>query len=156
MSLPTSPPYVGQKYQPSFIAVDNNFLTEVQSITLNRVDGGETVKTIMRGWAGIVTGAAMTTGTMKGAVPYQPTDVTGPGFANQGMITGKGYQLDATMLTQMNQNGNTPLTFLIAIGQPAAQQLVFKGFIRSVDMDYTVGGQINFSCNFEGNFTLSQ
>ena len=108
----------------------------------------------MRGFAGRVLGAAMATCTVKGVIPYQPTDVTGAGFANQGMVTGSGAQLDATMLTQLNQNGNAPVKFIIAIGNPAVQQLVFKGFIISLNIDYGVGKQADFTFVCEGSFAL--
>lgn len=153
-NIPLTTPFTPQEYSPLYVSVDDNHLTEVQSITVDRVDGGARVETIMRGFAGRVLGAAMATCTLRGVIPYQPTDVTGAGFANQGMVTGSGVQLDATMLTQLNQNGNAPVKFIIAIGNPAVQQLVFKGFITNLNIDYAVGKQADFTLTVEGSFNL--
>jgi hypothetical protein len=154
-SIPTVNQFVPQEYQVLYVALNDNWLTEVQSLTVNRSDGGAEAVTLNRGWAGRVKGAEKTMVTLKGIIPYAPTDQAGEGFNSAGMLVGNGgSQMDATMLTALNQNGNQPIKFTVAIGSPAVQQLIFKGFVMSVDVDVAVGKQADWTINAEGQFSL--
>ena len=155
-SIPTVSPFVPQEYTPLYVSIDDQPLTEVQSITINRMDGGATVETLMREWAGRVKGAAKAEVTLKGVIPYAPTDTGGVGFSAGGMTVGGGVQLDAAMLTSLNQNGNVPVKFAIAIGSPPVQQLIFKGYITSINVDAAIGKQSDFTVSAEGQFQLFQ
>jgi len=157
--------YVPQEYQVLYLELGGNLMTEVQSITVMRTDGGADVATLCRDYAGRVKGAAKADVTFKGVVPFNPTDVTGPAFANGGMTIGAGTagsggaapagtQLDAAMLTSINQYGNAPVKFTILVGNPEAQQLVFLGFIHELTVDSSVGKPTDFTCRASGQFTL--
>lgn len=154
MPLPVVSPYVGQEFTCSYLSINDNLMTEVQSIRVTRTDGGSDVETLVRDYAGRVKGAAKATINISGVVPYLPPDTGGAAFASGGMVAGGGVQLDATMLTSLNQNGNQPIKFVVAVGQPAAQQLVFKGYISEVVVDTAVGKQTNFSLTASGTFAL--
>src|ERR1700674_4380283 len=94
-------PYIGQTYPSGTITLDDNLQTEAQKITIKRMDGGARVETLARGWAGRVEGAPFTELTITGVIPNAPSDVAGVGFSNNGMTTGGGFQMDATMLTSL-------------------------------------------------------
>ena len=152
--IPDSPSYVPQEYQVLYLSVDGNLQTEVQSINVVRTDGGADVETLVRDYAGRVKGAAKADITVRGVIPYEPTDTGGAAFSSGGMVKGGGQQLDATMLTGSNQNSNLPVSFLIQVGSPAAQQLIFKGFIHSLTVDAAVGKQADFTFQASGQFSL--
>jgi hypothetical protein len=137
------------------VSINDTPQTEVQSVTLDQMSGASDVETIMREWAGVVKGAARTECTLKAVVPYIDTDTGGVGF-NTGGDTAAGVQLAGTMITTLNQNQNAPLKFIIAIGSPAAQQYVFKGFIKDVTVDYAVGKQADVTIKATGQFSLFQ
>lgn len=155
--MPTvTSPYVQQEFQVLYMKIDHNLMTEVQSISISRTDGGADVETLVRDIAGRVKGAAKSTINFSGVVPYLPPDTGGNGFDSGGMVTGKGVQLDATILSNLNQNGNLPVQFIIMLGNPAAQKLFFKGFINTINTDVAVGKQVNFSCVATGSFSTFQ
>lgn len=151
MTQPVSP-YVQQRYQVQYLQVDGNLMTEVDTIDITTTDGGEDIKTLVRGLAGRTGGAAMTTLSFSGSVPYLPTDTGGAGFDSGGMVSGKGVQLDQTMLTNLNQNGGQPVQFIVFIGNPAAQKGYFDGQINSVRTNVSVGKRITFTMNATGTF----
>lgn len=146
-------PFVQQEYQVQYMKIDGNLQTEVDTISMQMSDGGESIKTLVRGLAGRTSGASMITLNFSGSVPYRPTDTGGEGFASGGMVTGKGFQLDQVMLTNQNQNSNLPVQFILMIGNPAAQKLYFSGFIISLKTDVAVGKRITFSASCEGSFS---
>ena len=148
-------PLVPQEYTPLYVQINGTFLSEAQSVTINRMDGGASVETFGREWAGRVKGAPKAEVSIKGVIPYFPTDQSGEGFAAQGM-TAAGTQLDQTMLTSLNGNGNAPVSFIISIGWPAAQQLIFQGYVISINVDAAIGKQSDFSIQCEGKFSVFQ
>ena len=85
MALPVNNPFSGQEYQVGYLSFDDNLNTEVVSFDIDLTDGGEDVKTLMRGYAGRVKGAAMCSLNFTGVVPYAPTDTGGVGLASGGM-----------------------------------------------------------------------
>src|ERR1700692_4426014 len=93
---PTSQ-YVGQEFQTSYLSINDNLMTEAQTIRVTRTDGGASVETLVRDWAGRVKGAAKATISISGVVPYLPPDTGGSAFSSGGMVVGGGFQLDETM-----------------------------------------------------------
>lgn len=156
MPIPVQSAFTPQEYHVLFLTIDDNLLTEVQSINMTRTDGGADVETLVRNYGGRVKGSAKADITVRGVIPYMPTDQTGSGFASQGMVTGGGVQLDQTMLSGLNQNSNKPVKFIIMIGNPAAQQLIFKGFIHTMTIDVATGKQADFTFSASGEFTVAQ
>ena len=156
MGIPVTSPFTPQEFQILYLSIDDNLLTEVQSINVVRTDGGADVETLVREYGGRVKGSAKADITVKGVIPYKPTDTGGVGFSSGGMVTGNGVQLDQTILSSLNQNGNKPVKFIIAIGQPAAQQLTFKGFIHSMTVDVATGKQADFTFAASGQFETFQ
>ena len=154
-SIPTTSPFTPQEYAPLYVSIDDTPQTEIQSITLDQMSGASDVETIMREWAGVVKGAARTECTLKAVVPYTDTDTGGVGF-NTGGDTAAGTQLAATMITSLNQNLNASVKFIIAIGSPAVQQYVFKGFIKDVTVDYAIGKQVDVTYKATGQLSLFQ
>lgn len=153
--IPDSPAYVPQEYQILYLSVDGNLLTEIQSINVVRTDGGADVETLVRDYAGRVKGAAKADITVRGVIPYMPTDTGGQAFSSGGMVTGAGIQLDQTILTGINQNANKPVSFLVQIGaNPAAQQMLFQGFIHNLTIDVSVGKQADFTFQASGQFSV--
>lgn len=158
-TLPTTTLYTPSVYQKLFVKLDNRLQTEVQSVSMHRTDGGATVTTTVKGWAGVAVGAPMCTGVIKGVIPYVLTDASGGGgvgFSSAGIVTGKGIQLDQTMLSNSNTNLDLPISIIISIGQPAAQQIAILGFIRTLDIDYADGKIADFTANYEGQFSTFQ
>lgn len=153
-TIPVVSPNIPQEYQILYLQVDGNYLTEVQSITVNRTDGGSDVETLVRDYAGRVKGSAKADITVRGVIPYDPTDQDGEGFSSGGMITGNQVQLDQTMLSALNQNSNKPVQFVVDIGYPHVQQLFFKGFIHGFTVDVAVGKQSNFTFTASGQFSV--
>jgi hypothetical protein len=157
-SLPDSSSFIGQEFQVLYLSLGQNLMTEVQSINVMRTDGGADVETLARDWAGRVKGAAKAVISAKGVIPYAPPDTGGVGFASGGMVAGAApgagaTQMDLTMLTSLNGYSNQPVQFTIAIGNPAVQQLVFKGFISEFTVDSAVGKQADFSFKASGQFS---
>jgi hypothetical protein len=152
MSLPVVSPFTPQEYQILYLSIDDNDLTEIQSINVMRTDGGQDVETLVREYGGRVKGSAKAEISVKGVIPYKPTDTGGMGFASGGMVTGNGVQLENTILSNLNQNSNAPVKFIVKIGQPAAQQLIFKGFIYSMTIDVSTGKQADFDFKASGQF----
>jgi hypothetical protein len=95
----------------------------------------------------------MCTFNFSGALPYAPTDTGGVGLSSGGMVTGKGVQLDQTMLTNLNQNNNVPVKFVVQVGSPAVQTLTFKGNITNLKFSSAVGQEIKFSGTATGTFS---
>ena len=151
--IPDSPAYVPQEYQILYLSVDGNLLTEVQSINVVRTDGGADVETLVRDYAGRVKGAAKADITVRGVIPYEPNDTGGAAFSSGGMVTGPGIQFDQTMLTGANQNANKPVSFLVQVGFPQAQQMLFQGFIHNMTIDVSVGKQADFTFQASGQFS---
>jgi hypothetical protein len=149
-------PFVPQEFQVLYLKIDDNVMTEIQSINVSRTDGGADVETLVRNYGGRVKGSAMAKISVRGVIPYQPTDTGGSGFSSGGMVTGSGVQLDQTILTGLNGNGNLPVKFTIMIGQPAAQKLIFKGFISDITVDVATGKQADFNFNASGEFSIFQ
>lgn len=154
--IPDSPAYVPQEYQIMYLSIDGNLMTEVQSINVVRTDGGADVETLVRDYAGRVKGAAKADITVKGVIPYKPGDTAGAGFSSGGMVTGPGIQLDQTMLTGANDpsQANKPVSFLVQIGFPQAQQMLFQGYIHSFTVDVSVGKQADFTFQASGQFSV--
>jgi hypothetical protein len=162
------PAFSPQEYQTLFLEIGGTLMTEVQSISVVRTDGGADVMTLARDYAGRVKGAAKADVTFKGVVPYNPQgDVTGAGFQNGGMMAGaasggsvlSGFQngltpLDQTMLTSINTYGAQPVQFAILVGSPAVQQLVFKGYIHEITVDASIGKPTDFTCKASGQFSI--
>lgn len=157
MALPVSTPYVQQEFPVMYLKLDGNLMTEVQSIRVTRNDGGADIATLVRGQAGRVSGAAFTDITFSGVVPYMPPDTGGEGWESGGMVTGKGAQIDQTMLSNLNanfgNNGALPVQFVVSLGNPAAQKLFFSGFVHTLDTDVSVGRQISFTATARGSFS---
>ncbi len=157
--IPDSPAFTPQEYQCLYLSIGANLQTEVQSINVVRTDGGADVETLARDYAGRVKGAAKAMISVKGVIPYEPTDTGGEGFSSGGMLVGAApgtgaAQLDQTILTGLNGYSNQPVSFIVQIGNPAAQQLVFKGFISELTVDTAVGKQADFSFKASGAFAL--
>jgi hypothetical protein len=149
-----SSPFSGQEYSISYFSFDDNLNTELESFDVDLTDGGEDVKTLMRGYAGRVPGAAMCSGNFAGVLPYAPTDTGGVGTQSGGMVTGNGVTLPETMLTAFNANNNLPVKFIMQLGSPAVQQLVFKGNITSLKFGSAVGKATTFSGTLSGCFNI--
>lgn len=152
-------PFSGQEYQVGYLSFDDNPNTEVESFDIDVTDGGEDVKTLMRGYAGRVKGAAMATLNFTGAIPYVPTDTGGTGMGSGGMVTGGNsangsVPLDQTMLTNYNQNNDLPVKFTVNLGSPSVQQLVFKGNITTMKYAAAVGNVFKFSGTATGTFNV--
>jgi hypothetical protein len=152
-------PFSGQEYQVGYLSFDDNPNTEVESFDIEVTDGGEDVKTLMRGYAGRVKGAAMASLNFTGSIPYAPSDTPGVGLSTTGMITGGNGQngavpLDQTMLTNYNQNNDLPVKFTVNLGSPAVQQLVFKGNITNMRYAVAVGNVFKFSGTATGTFNI--
>lgn len=152
--IPDSASYVPQEFQVLYLQVNGNLMSEVQSINVVRTDGGADVETLVRDYAGRVKGAAKADITVRGVIPYAPTDTGGQAFSSGGMVVGGGQQLDQTMLTGLNANANAPVQFIVQVGSPAAQQLMFKGFIHSLTVDVSVGKQADFTFQASGQFSV--
>ena len=157
-SLPQTSLYVPSAYQKLFCQLGNNLQTEVQSISLTRVDGGARATTMVKGYAGRTMGAPVSTGTLRGIVPYVLTDSSGGGgvgFGSAGITIGGAFlQIDQSMLTNYNQNLSLPVSILIQIGQPAAQQIVVVGYFTDMMIDSADGKNLDFTANFEGTFNV--
>ena len=145
--------FIPQEFQCMYLTINDRQQSMVQSITVARTDGGADVATLARDYAGRVKGAAKADITVKGVIPYMPTDETGAGFSSAGLVEGGGNQLDQTMLTSQNANSNQPVKFIVQLGSPAAQQLIFKGFIYEMTVDSAVGKQADFSFKASGSFS---
>ena len=155
--MATANPFSGQEYQVSYLSFDDNCPnTEVESFEVDVVDGGDDIKTLMRGYAGRVKGAAMASLNFSGALPYAPTDTGGVGMDSGGMVTGKGVPLDQTMLTNYNTNNDLPVKFIMALGFPHVQQLVFKGNITNLKYSSAVGRPTTFTGTATGTFNVWQ
>ncbi len=145
--------FTPQTYAPLYVSINDTEQTEIQSITVDMMSNANDVETIMREWAGVVKGAARTECTLKGVVPYIDTDSGGVGF-NTGGDTAAGINIAGTMITSQNQNANAPIKFIIAIGSPAVQQLVFKGVIKDINVDYAIGKQVDYTLKATGQFSF--
>lgn len=151
--LPVTPNFTPQEFQVMFMKIGQEQQSFIQSIDITRMDGGADVETLALGYAGRVQGAAKTTINCSGIVPYGAPG--NGGFSVPGM-TNQGTQLDATMLTPLNGQSNIPVNFIISIGQPAAQKLVFSGYISDIKTSVQVGRQINYSFTATGSFNVFQ
>lgn len=157
--IPDSASYVPQEYQVLYLSMGGVLQTEVQSVNLVRTDGGADVETLVRDYAGRVKGAAKADITVRGVIPYEPNDTGGAAFSSGGMMVGASQngpagQIDQTMLTGLNSYGNQPVTFLLQVGSPSAQQIMFKGFIHSMTVDSAVGKQADFTFQASGQFSI--
>lgn len=144
--------FTPQVYAPLYVSINDTEQTEIQSITVDMISNASDVETIMREWAGVVKGAARTECTLKGVIPYIDTDNGGVGM-NAGGITAAGINIAGTMVTSQNQTSNLPVKFIISIGSPAVQQLVFKGFIKHISVDYSVSKQVDYTLQATGQFS---
>lgn len=152
----TNSPFSGQEYTLSYLTFGSaNVNSEVESFDIDLTDGGEDVKTIARGYAGRVPGAAMCSLNFSGVMPYQPTDSSGVGTLNQGMLADGTTPLDQTMLNAHTNNYNmAPLQFIMSLGAPAVQQLIFKGNITSMKYAAGIGKATTFSGTATGTFAV--
>jgi hypothetical protein len=152
----------GQDYQLMYLTFgdSNTPSTEIESFDIDLTDGGEDVKTLVKGYAGRCGGAAMCTLNFSGAVPYMPKDSAGVGTENAGMTVSQsagnlsGVTLEHTMLSPLNTTGNTPITFVAQIGKTKAQQLLFKGQIGTLKFSTGVGKAATFSGTATGTFSV--
>jgi hypothetical protein len=152
-----APPYVQQRYQVMYLTIGGNLQTEVDSADIATTDGGEDIKTLVRGLAGRVGGAAMTTLNFTGSVPYLPTDTGGAGLQSGGMLQvgpNGPVQLDQTMLTNLNANSGAPVNILLSLGNPGAQTYSFSGQINSAKYSTSVGRRTQFSFSATGTFAI--
>jgi hypothetical protein len=149
-------PFQGLVYKLGYVAFDGNVNDQIESFDIDVVDGGEDVKTLMRGWAGRLQGAAMATLNFSGVIPAATNDVGGAGFASLGMVTGKGVPLDQTMLTNFNGNNNNLVSFIAYIGPQTSftQQLTFLGNITNMKYSAGVGKTMQFSGSASGTFSI--
>lgn len=154
--MTTTSAFTPQEYQILYLQIDGNLQTEVQSVNVSRTDGGADVETLVRNYAGRVKGSAKAMISIKGVIPYNPTDQTGAGFSSTGLTANPGVQLDQTMLTGLNSNSNKPIQFIVSIGSPSVQNLTFKGFINTFDVDVSVGKQSDFTITATGEFGTFQ
>jgi hypothetical protein len=160
-NLPDDSSFISQEWQVMYLSLGQNLMTEVEAFDLDRTDGGKDIKTLCRDYAGRSKGAAMAEFSAKGFIPYAPPDTGGVGFASGGLVVGAApgagsTQLDATMLTSQNGYSNQPVSFAIGLGNPAVQQLVFKGFIKSIKISSAVGNGAEFSFTASGSFSIFQ
>jgi hypothetical protein len=151
-------PFSGLVYKQGYIAFDGNVNDQVESFDIDVTDGGEDVKTLMRGYAGRIAGAAMTTMNFSGAIPAATPDVGGAGFNSLGMVTGKGVPLDQTLLTNYNANNYSQVQMIMFLGPQTSytQQLVFLGNITTMKYTAGVGKPITFSGTATGSFSVWQ
>jgi hypothetical protein len=147
-------PFQGLVYKLGYIAFDGNVNDQMESFDIDVVDGGEDVKTLMRGLAGRLQGAAMATLNFSGVIPAATPDVGGGGFSSLGMVTGQGVPLDQTMLTNFNANNYKQVQFIAYIGPQTSytQQLVFLGNINNLKYSAGVGQTMKFSGTATGQF----
>lgn len=71
-----------QTYSKAVVYVNSNLLTEESNVTIKRTSGGNTVKTVHKGFAGRSPGAAMTMITVKNAVPSADFELDPGPFIN--------------------------------------------------------------------------
>lgn len=71
-----------QRYAKAVVYVNSNLLTEESNVTVAREDGGNTVKTVAKGFAGRSPGAPMTTITCRNAVPSTDFELNPGPFMN--------------------------------------------------------------------------
>ena len=163
----TVPAYTPQEFAPLYTQINSTSMSFVQSVSVDQDSGAIDVKTFDRDWAGVAKGAAMTMVTLKGVVPNIDTDgkvVGGPvagngeGFGSAGMVLGGSVggppmQMDESMITNLNLSGNAPVSFVISIGQPAAQSYVFNGFIKKITTDVSVDKALEWTAVASGQFS---
>ncbi len=157
MAIQTTSVYTPSAFQKLYVKLDGRLQVFGQSISITRSDEGTDIGTTVIPYAGRISGNAKVTGQLKGVVPYVMKDASGGGgvgFSSAGLVTGKGFQLDQTMLVAgMNQNASIPLLFAVLVGNPAVQKCKFKGFIGSITVDYADGKQADFTAMFSGECT---
>jgi hypothetical protein len=159
-NIPSQSVIAPQTFCPLYLTINGTLQSYIQDITVDQMSGASDVETIVMGWAGVALGAAKIECTLKGVVPCTPTNGadTGTGFGAGG-ITAAGVPLDQTMITQLNQNQNQPVSFVIGIGgfaSGAETQLAFAGFIKDVNINYAVGKQLDVTYKATGKFQLFQ
>jgi hypothetical protein len=145
--------FTPQEYAPLYVSINDEYQDQIQSITLDQMSNASDVETIMREWAGVVKGAARTECTLKGVVAYSNTDGGGVGFDAGGSTAG-GTAIASTMVTSLNQNANQPIKFIIEIGSPQVQKYMFKGFVKDVSVDYSIGKVVEVTYKATGQFSL--
>jgi len=72
-----------KNYTKAVVYVNGNLLTEESNCTVKRDSGGNTVKTVAKGFAGRSPGAPMTMITIKNAVPSADFEINPGPFMNQ-------------------------------------------------------------------------
>jgi len=123
-------------YAPLFVSINGSFLQEEASVTVNRDAGLQDVNTTMKGWAGVSLGAAKAEVTIESNIPVA-------GFENPGPLP-----LDQLLI------GVTPVAFVITPNQQT--QLSFNGFLKSIDVQHSVGSPSKVTIRATGSFSVFQ
>jgi hypothetical protein len=134
--------FTPQTYAPLFCAINGEAQSWVKEISVDFDSNAQDVETIMRQWSGVAQGASRVDFTLHQVVPYQPTDTSGTGLGALGN-TAAGTDLISTMITTINQNGNTPITLKLGIGgfNPVSNtQFLSGGFIKKASLSYSTSG----------------
>jgi hypothetical protein len=145
MSNPTvTPMFTPQAYAPIFCAINGEAQSFVKQIDIDFDSNATDVSTIMRQWSGVVQGSARIDFTLHAVVPYAPTDSTGTGLGAIG-ATAAGIELINTMVTTINQVGNTPVSFAFGVGGLGGNglpntQVLALGFIKKAALTYSDSG----------------
>jgi hypothetical protein len=136
--------FTPQTYAPVFCSIQGEAQSFVTQIDLDFDSNAQDVMTIMRQWSGVSLGASKIDFTLHAVVPYAPTDAQGTGLGVKGS-TAAGVELINTMITTINQNGSTPVTFVFGIGGLGGNglpntQCLAQGFIKKASMTYSTSG----------------
>ena len=136
--------FTPQAYQPIFLAIQGEAQSFATQFDLDFDSNATDVATIMRQWSGVVQGASRLDFTIHDVVPFNPTDAGGTGLGTTG-VTAAGIQLINTMVTTINQNGNTPISFAFGIGGLGGNSLpntqcLATGFIKKASISYSTSG----------------
>ena len=139
-----TPVFSPQSYAPIFCAINGEAQSFVKQVDLDFDSNATDVTTIMRQWSGVVQGSSRIDFTLHAVVPFAPTDAKGSGMGTTG-ATAAGVELINTMVTTINQNGNTPCSFAFGIGGLGGNslpntQVLASGFIKKASVSYSDSG----------------
>lgn len=116
-----------QRYTKAVVYINGSLLTEESTCTVKRTDGGNTVKTVAKGFAGRSPGAPMTAITVKNAVPSADFEF------NPGAFMGNTEEVEVSVFA-------------------AGKTLTATGFITSDNFQHGVEAAAELEFEFEGGF----
>lgn len=119
---------MSKRYTKAVVYINGNLLTEESTCTVKRTDGGNTVKTVAKGFAGRSPGAPMTAITVKNAVPSVDFEF------NPGAFMGNTEPVEVSVFA-------------------AGKTLTVTGFITSDNFQHGVEAAAELEFEFEGGFS---